>query len=197
MSNRLICVTQRALCTDDFLGRIRAIAEARPWGIILREKDLCLSAYLELAKKVQKICLLAGVLPILNWQEPTLFVAGCGAQVPFRHHGDIARGQMPYGVSVHAADEAKALQNADADWLLAGHIYDTQCKPGLPSRGLSFLTDVCQYAHQPVFAIGGISPERVPEVMACGAYGYAVMSPLMTTPDPQALIARYFDKEGV
>lgn len=197
MSNRLICVTNRSLCEDDFLGRLRAVAEARPWAIILREKDLSLSAYLDLAEKVQRICLLAGVLPILNWQEPTLFVAGCGAQVPYRHHGDIARGQMPYGVSVHATDEVQALRESDADWLLAGHIFDTDCKPGLPSRGLDFLRACATIARQPVFAIGGITPERVPEVMGAGAFGYAVMSPLMTARDPQSLIARYYDNEGV
>ena len=36
----LICVTHRQLCQDDFLMRIRQLAEARPYALLLREKDL-------------------------------------------------------------------------------------------------------------------------------------------------------------
>ena len=37
---RLICVTQRSACPDDFLTRMGLIAAQKPARIILREKDL-------------------------------------------------------------------------------------------------------------------------------------------------------------
>ena len=120
---------------------------------------------------------------------------GCAVQLPFaaREHAP----DTPFGVSIHALEEAAALRQSHAEYLVAGHIFETACKPGLTPRGLLFLQQVCAAAAQPVYAIGGITPERVPAVLAAGAAGYCVMNALMTCPDPRALIAAYYEKEGV
>ena len=52
----LICITNRALCADDFLRRIEQIAAAKPDRIILREKDLSESDYEALAADVLTVC---------------------------------------------------------------------------------------------------------------------------------------------
>lgn len=52
----LICVTNRKLCHDDFLQRIRQLAKEKPHAIMLREKDLPLENYEALAIKVNEIC---------------------------------------------------------------------------------------------------------------------------------------------
>jgi thiamine-phosphate pyrophosphorylase len=36
----IVCITNRKLCKEEFLERIEEIAKAKPFGIILREKDL-------------------------------------------------------------------------------------------------------------------------------------------------------------
>lgn len=61
--------------------------------------------------------------------------------------------------------EAQAL---GATYLLAGHIFDTSCKPGLPGRGLDFLAQVCAAVPLPVYAIGGITAETLPGVRRPG-----------------------------
>ncbi len=43
-----------------------------------------------------------------------------------------------------------------ASYLTAGHIYATDCKRGLPPRGLGFLKEVCREVSIPVYGIGGI-----------------------------------------
>jgi thiamine monophosphate synthase len=43
----------------------------------------------------------------------------------------------------------------------------------------------------PVFAIGGLTPQRVAPVLAAGAHGVAVRSAILGAPDP-ALAARAF-----
>ena len=48
----ILCVTNRALCAEDFLLRVEKIAAARPGGIILREKDLSEGEYKALARQV-------------------------------------------------------------------------------------------------------------------------------------------------
>ena len=47
----LVCVTNRALCADDFIARIGTLAQAGIDRIILREKDLSEHAYLTLARQ--------------------------------------------------------------------------------------------------------------------------------------------------
>lgn len=193
--SRLICVTQRAACRGDFPARLEAIASSRPARIILREKDLSAADYRALAAKTLALCERYGVPLTLRYAQGEPPLAGCGVQLPFAAREEVSPGG--YGVSVHSPDEAAALRGSRADYLIAGHIFPTACKPGLPPRGLDFLRAVCAAADRPVYAIGGITPDRVPAVLAAGAAGYCVMNALMTCPDPRALIAAYYEKEGV
>ena len=85
------------------------------------------------------------------------------------------------GCSIHSAEEAKEAQDLGATYLTAGHIYATDCKKGLPPRGLDFLKQVCENVKIPVYAIGGIRPdlEQLDEVLSTGARGVCIMSGMM------------------
>ena len=50
----------------DFLKQIEKIAAAKPFGIVLREKDLPVKEYSELARKVRDICRSAGASLIVH-----------------------------------------------------------------------------------------------------------------------------------
>lgn len=60
------------------------------------------------------------------------------------------------GISIHSVEEAKEAEQLGASYLTAGHIYATDCKRGLPPRGLGFLKEVCREVSIPVYGIGGI-----------------------------------------
>ena len=45
----LICITNRKLCSNNFLDQIEMIASAHPKAIVLREKDLSEKEYEQLA----------------------------------------------------------------------------------------------------------------------------------------------------
>ena len=62
----ILCVTSRNLCREGFLTRIERIAECRPAGIILREKDLPEAEYRVLAEQVMGICAEHSVRCILH-----------------------------------------------------------------------------------------------------------------------------------
>ena len=62
----LLCVTQRSLCPDDFLERVRRLAQAKPQAILLREKDLGEADYEVLAREVQERCAPWGVRLIVR-----------------------------------------------------------------------------------------------------------------------------------
>ena len=80
-----------------------------------------------------------------------------------------------------SVEEAKEAQKLGATYLTAGHIYTTDCKKGLPPRGLDFLREICNAVTIPVYAIGGIhaGTGQIREVMECGASGACIMSEMM------------------
>lgn len=186
----LICVTHRTLCQDNFMERIRQIALGKPQAIMLREKDLSSSDYEALALQVKKICAVNHVPLIIN---QNISVAK-NLELPHLHLSiaNLRRFQAEVprfftGVSVHSVEEAKEAQALGASYVIAGHIFSTNCKKGVPPRGLTFLQDVCQAVSLPVYAIGGITQDRLPDVIQTGAKGVCIMSEAMTCPHPTDL----------
>ena len=86
------------------------------------------------------------------------------------------------GRSVHSADEARAAVKEGADFLVVGSIYETPSHPGV-AAGTGLLREAATLG-RPVIAIGGITPERVPELKAAGAYGVAAIRALWQADDP-------------
>ena len=83
------------------------------------------------------------------------------------------------GTSIHSVEEVKEAIELGADYLFAGNIYETDCKKGLPGRGLEFLRQVCNESTVPVYAIGGVNENRLPQILETGAAGGCMMSGFM------------------
>ncbi|GAA0300882.1 thiazole tautomerase (transcriptional regulator TenI) [Gracilibacillus halotolerans] len=98
---------------------------------------------------------------------------------------------LQVGKSVHDVEEAIRAEDEGADYLLFGHVFSTNSKKGLPPRGVQSLHAVVQSVDIPVVAIGGITPLNVGEVVANGAKGIAIMSPIWNTKNPLQLINEY------
>ncbi len=122
-------------------------------------------------------------------------VAGIGVQLTRRslRVRDVRRHfpNLVIGKSVHSLAEALAAEAEGADRLLYGHIYPTASKPDVPPRGIDALKQVVTFTTKPVIAIGGITPECMPEIAATGATGIAVLSGILGQSDPLAAIRRY------
>ncbi len=192
---RVLCVTNRALCREDFLVRVERIAAAG-CPILLREKELSPADYRALAQKVLDICHRHGTPCILHSFPQVAAELGAPAlhlplpllrRLPARERGRFAA----LGASCHSVQEAQEAQSLGCTYLTAGHVFATGCKPGLAPRGLPFLEAVCRAVEIPVWAIGGIAPENFPQVLAAGAAGGCVMSGLMACPDPAELLEKF------
>ena len=183
----VICVTHRLLCPDDFLERLDRIAAQHPYAIVLREKDLSESEYEALARDCLRICQKHAVSLNLNSQIAVARRIGCdGIHLPFHlllQHKNELDDFSRVGVSLHSPEEAAQLADTPATYVQAGHVFPTDCKAGVPPRGLSFLRAVCQATDLPVFGIGGINAERYPAVLQTGAAGACIMSGLMPCSD--------------
>lgn len=189
----ILCVTNRQLCEEDFLTRIEHIAAAKPAGIILREKDLDENAYTQLARQVMKICEAHAVPCILHSFPRAAMQLGCTAihlPLPILR-GLSAQDRQAFsviGASCHSTADAAEAQTLGCTYITAGHVFDTDCKKGLPGRGLDFLQRVCACTDIPVYAIGGIHAQNIHAVRAAGAAGACVMSGAMRCADA----SRYF-----
>lgn len=67
----------------------------------------------------------------------------------------------------------------------------TDSKRGVPPRGLAFLNKVCHSVKIPVFAIGGISEDKMKLISTTGAKGVCIMSEAMICEDPIGITDRF------
>ena len=182
----LICITNRTLCTCDLTNRILSLSSAGIDKIILREKDLSAKEYSRLARQLapiakEKLILhsFAGACEELNIPRLHVSLATLAQQPDLRERVSLL------GASIHSPDEAKAAQDLGADYVIAGHVFETSCKPDLPGRGLEFLSKTCGAVRIPVYAIGGISESNIAAVRDTGASGACIMSGLMQCESPK------------
>ncbi len=174
-----ICVTNRHLTDRSLYEQLKIVFTiSKPNFLILREKDLSEAEYRKLAYKVKLLCDMHSVRLIVNKYYGVARELGIPVQLSSPYYESNV-GEL-YGlsvwVSVHSINEAIRINNSDVDAIIAGHIYDTECKKGLPGRGIDFLTSIVEQVDVPVYAIGGIDEFNIEEVASAGASGACQMS---------------------
>ena len=188
-------------CRARGLGPLAVLAAFLAGGarvIQLRDKDPSSGARLRRADAAVALTRRAGARLIVN--DRADLARMCGADGV--HVGqddltvdDVRRviGAGPIvGVSTHDARQLAAAAATSADYIAVGPIYGTATKDtGYPARVLDLLRQAP--AGRPVVAIGGITLERVPEVLAAGAASVAVISDLLTGGDPAARVRAFLN----
>lgn len=190
---KILVVTNRRLCQENFLNRIEKLTQTAIAGIILREKDLSESNYEALAKEVLAICRRYGKECILHsFPDVALRLDAKKIHLPLWQAAECKKLDRfkKVGISIHSVEEAKTAQDLGATYVTAGHVFATDCKPCLLPRGLSFVKDVCADVQIPVFAIGGIDENNLAAALDAGASGVCLMSSMMTCGDPQEYVDR-------
>ena len=189
----ILCVTNRKLCQENFLARIERIAACHPAGIILREKDMKLEDYKEMAAAVMEICEQHGVKCILHsFTDVAISLHADAIHLPLHLLREMSQEQKAHftilGASCHSVEDALQAQALGCTYITAGHVFETDCKKGLPGRGLDFLQNVCTAVDIPVYGIGGIDADNIALVRNAGASGACLMSSLMATEDVTGLM---------
>ncbi len=207
MNSDIICVTNRNLCTGDYRDTLVRIAKAHPHAVILREKDMSEDEYRELAAWYLKVCREEGTKLYLHYfHETAKELKPDGLHMPLGRLEEIAGGtdtdakqilkDMTFGipelgVSCHSVEDVVKAETLGCTYIVAGHIFDTDCKKGLPGRGLEFLRNVTDRSTFPVYAIGGITTENINEIRNCGAAGACIMSSAMVSEDIEELLKKF------
>ncbi|PEN14796.1 thiamine phosphate synthase [Longibacter salinarum] len=98
------------------------------------------------------------------------------------------------GYSAHEDQEVTGARSEIVDYLFYSPIFPTSSKPDHPGMGLAELSRVCAVSTRPVFALGGITPERVTPCLRKGAHGVAVLSGLMEAKDVRVAAEEYLQR---
>ncbi|WHY81582.1 thiamine phosphate synthase [Siminovitchia fortis] len=192
----LIAVTNDRFDVD-MLARIIVKVEPFVDYFIIRERTKTANEYIRLigrlsAAKVKKEKL------IINDRVDVAVVTGIN-KVQLPGHGLTLQQVKSYfpnlrtGRSIHSPEEAWEASRSGADWLLYGHVYDTDCKKGVPARGLEELKLIAENVQSNIYAIGGIKPEHVVGLNKMNIRGIAVMSSIFDSAKPARAAEEYHE----
>ena len=198
---KLNIISNRKLCENENLEKqIEKIFSAYEKKIILknfdivaltlREKDLDKNEYLKLIEKIYPICQKYKINLILHQNydlnlDDKYNIGGIHLSYSiFKSLNENIKTELikkykRIGVSVHSLNEAKEVESLGASYVVAGHIFETDCKKGLKPRGLKFVEDLSSALTIPIFAIGGIDEKNSLSVINNGAFSVCMMSTLM------------------
>jgi thiamine-phosphate pyrophosphorylase len=151
----------------------------------LRDKDLLDGALLETLAVARETTHRLGVPLVVNDRPDLAVLAGADGV----HVGQddlpvdaVRRFGLQVGLSTHSVADIDA---AEGDYIGVGPVYPTPTKEGRPAVGLELVRYAAAHARVPWFAIGGIDPTNVADVVAAGARRVAVVRALGAADDPE------------
>jgi thiamine-phosphate pyrophosphorylase len=174
---RLYLITDRHVVKNgDLVAACEGALSAAPAGSValqLREKDLPARELYELALRLREICTRAGAPLIVNDRVDVAIAAGAdGVHLPFDSIGvSMARKLLGperlIGVSSHSPPDVSGAAREGADFAVFGPVFDPLSKPAAgPAWGANGLKAACGAGAIPVFALGGMTPERARALFA-------------------------------
>jgi len=172
----------------------KAVADAVAGGVTmvqLREPGMAAGELLEEARSLRAIARGKALLIINDRVDVAVAVEADGVQLPAAGlPSRAARGQVGkyalVGRSVHDPEAASHATRDGADFVMAGTIYKSMSKPDVKPAGVALLKEITKDTSLPVIAIGGITAERIGDVVKAGAAGVAVISAIAGAEDGKA-----------
>jgi thiamine-phosphate pyrophosphorylase len=151
---------------------------------------------LRVAEALAGLCARSGATLIIDDRPDVAALVGAGvhlgpADLPPPRVRPLVKGLL--GATANDLGAALLMGTPDVDYLGCGPVYGTTSKGEAPPPrlGLDGLRAITDTVAQPVLAIGGLTPDRVPEVLAAGAAGIAVLGAVACAEDPGAATAAF------
>jgi thiamine-phosphate pyrophosphorylase len=160
----------------------------------LRAKNAEKSVIAGLAEEIHALTAPLGIPLILNdFPELLRDVAAEGAHVG-QDDMSVAEARAAagrpvlIGKSTHSLSQARAAAEEGADYIGFGPLFATPTKPGRPAIGLADVRTAYADVAVPIFCIGGIKNENLPEVLAAGAQRIVIVSGWLNADDITAAV---------
>lgn len=154
----------------------------------------------DFAARVAELCREHDALCIVNDRVDIALAVGAAGthlgadDMPMASARAVAGPAHLLGGTARTPDTARRLVAEGADYLGVGPAYETTTKAGLPAPlGAVRVGVLAAAVDVPVIAIGGVTPGRVPELVAAGAAGVAVVSAIAAAADPAAATRSFLE----
>ncbi len=181
--SRFYFITYRPGSRNGIFQDVREVLEAGVRIVQYREKEFPLREQLREAEGILELCRGFGAIFVVNDRvDVALAVGADGVHLgPDDMPPEVARRLLGteklIGVSVGSVEEALKAREAGADYLGVGPIFSTSTKSDAgPPIGLQGLKAIRRAVSLPIVAIGGITLEKVGDVMEAGADAVCAIS---------------------
>jgi thiamine-phosphate pyrophosphorylase len=191
------------------LGRLHVITDTRPGrdplGVVVaaldagapviqfRAKERSDREVYELGARVARECAARGACCIVNDRVDIALAVGAdgvhvgGQDLPVPVARGLIGDRRVLGATARDPQTARRHEAAGATYLGVGPVYGTASKDGLPAPlGPEVVERIASAVSIPVIAVAGVTAARVPELLAAGAFGVAVISAVSESADPHA-----------
>jgi thiamine-phosphate pyrophosphorylase len=192
---RLYVLVNGSLCTASVEWTIQEAAAGGAQVFQLREKNLSDRELLERARNVRRWTRRAGVLFILNDRPDIARLAEADGvhigqnELSVKDVRRIAGPHMLIGVSTHNGAQLRQAILDGASYVGVGPVFPSATKEFAELAGLDFVRQAAAETSLPAFAIGGIGPENVDQVVAAGLRRVAVSHAICTADEPRLVAA--------
>ena len=194
MMRGLYPITPDTADTDALLRKVEAVLKAGAAMLQYRNKAISREKRLAQASELAGLMRRYGVPLIVNDDiDIALAVDASGAHIG-RDDGDLAAARARLGGKILGAscydslESARAAVRAGADYVAFGSVFPSPTKPDARRAPLSLFR---QELGVPLCAIGGITLDNAPAVIAAGASLLAVISDVFDAPDIGARAHQY------
>jgi len=185
----LCLVVSKASAPDGDVAKL--VTEAVAGGVDmvqLRDRDLPSGELLELARELKRVTRGKALIVVNDRVDIAQAIEADGIELPenglpTRVARNLIGRYSVVGRSVHDAAAAKQAQADGVEFVVAGTIYKTASKPDAKPQGTGIIAEITKDSSLPVLAIGGITADKVSEVIKAGAAGVAVISAITKADD--------------
>ena len=186
------------VCTDRDLMSSVTVEESVEKAILggagviqLREKDASGRSFLQIAESVHAITRRYGIPLIINDRVDIALAVGAEGvhlgqdDIPARDARRIIGPDMILGVSASSLEEARQAERDGADYLGVGAMNPTATKTDADNVTVDVLKEIRAAVSIPIVIIGGINKTTIPLYKGLGIDGIAVVSAVVSAPDPE------------
>ena len=188
---RIYLITDARPVLQPFEAFLEAALAGGVGMVQLRARELDDAELLRVAIRGVRVCGPLGVPFIINDRADIAVLAGADGvhvgqcDVPPEQVRRIMGDDAIVGLSTHSPEQIQAAADEPVDYIGVGPIHATPTKPGRAAVGVELVRYAASHSKRPFFAIGGIDPANVGEVLAAGGRAVSVLSWVSRARDPQ------------
>jgi len=189
---RLYLITDARPALRPFEAFLEAAIAGGVDMVQLRDRELDDAGLLSMAIRGSEVCSRLGVPFIVNDRVDIAVLAGADGvhlgqdDIPPSLARRLVGPTAIVGLSTHSPEQIGAAEREPVDYIGVGPVHATPTKPGRAAVGTALVRYAAAHCTRPFFAIGGLEPSNVAEVVAAGGRGVSVLRWVSQARDPRA-----------